>query len=65
MSYQVYCLSASGEITIGLDENEIEKVLRLGEKLLWVDLVENTEKDGQFLERVFKFHPLAIEDCVR
>ena len=64
MSYKVYCLSASGEIKSGLNENEIEKALRSGEELLWVDLVENTEEDGQFLERVFKFHPLTVEDCV-
>jgi len=33
--------------------------------LLWVDLADPTEQEIRFiLEEVFKFHPLAIEDCV-
>jgi magnesium transporter len=34
------------------------------EGLLWVDVAETTEDDGRFLERVFGFHQLAVEDCL-
>jgi len=32
--------------------------------VLWVDLQGPTEEETQVLSRVFRFHPLAIEDCV-
>ncbi|MFH1594599.1 MAG: magnesium/cobalt transporter CorA [Candidatus Omnitrophota bacterium] len=31
---------------------------------LWVDVQKPTQKDMQFLETHFSFHPLAIEDCM-
>jgi len=32
--------------------------------IAWVDVQKPTEKDMQFLEDHFSFHPLAIEDCM-
>lgn len=34
------------------------------EELLWVDVQKPTQKDMALLEKGFKFHPLAIEDCM-
>ena len=34
------------------------------EKTVWLDVEKPTEKDMQFLEKEFSFHPLAIEDCM-
>src|SRR5687767_4740311 len=30
---------------------------------LWLDLEAPSQEEGQLLNRVFNFHPLAIEDC--
>jgi len=34
------------------------------ETLLWVDVEKPTQKEMDFLEKNFSFHPLAIEDCM-
>jgi len=38
----------------------------LGKKdtITWVDVEKPTDRDMQFLEKYFSFHPLAIEDCM-
>src|ERR1044071_10427852 len=33
--------------------------------LLWLDILDPTEADFDFLSHAFKFHPLAIEDARR
>lgn len=45
-------------------EEEVKSSLHSGSGLLWVDISEPTTEDGHFLENVFQFHPLAIEDCL-
>ena len=47
-------------------ENIEELSSHIGKKdrLLWVDIQKPTQKDIQFLEKNFSFHPLAIEDCM-
>ncbi|MBI2933889.1 MAG: magnesium/cobalt transporter CorA [Planctomycetes bacterium] len=35
-----------------------------GPGVLWVDLEDPTEEEAAILSSVFRFHPLAIEDCV-
>ncbi len=42
---------------------EIE-VLVTTDGLLWVDLLQPTDEEAAILSRIFKFHALAIEDCV-
>lgn len=64
MPYKAYYLSPEGELRRDLEEGEIKAVYESRQGMLWVDIVETTEEDGQFLERVFKFHHLAIEDCI-
>lgn len=34
------------------------------EATIWVDVQKPIDKDMQFLEKEFSFHPLAIEDCL-
>jgi len=49
------------------ETNDIERIktaLREGDALLWVDLDRPTEDEFNILDDVFRFHPLAIEDCL-
>ena len=64
MPFKAYYLDATGEFHKDLNEEQIQTAYASGEGLLWVDISETTEEDGNFLARVFGFHPLAIEACV-
>jgi len=64
MPFTMYYLSPEGELKRQLSEPDIRAAFESKQGLLWVDICEATEEDGQFLERVFNFHHLAIEDCV-
>lgn len=64
MSFSAYYLTPSGELRHNLGEEEVRSAFASKEGLLWVDVSETTEEDGRFLERVFGFHHLAVEDCV-
>jgi magnesium transporter len=64
MSYKTYYLHPDGELKRDLSEEEIRVAYESGQGMLWVDVSATTEEDGHFLERVFNFHPLSIEDCV-
>jgi magnesium transporter len=44
--------------------DEISNHLGKKETIVWVDAEKPTEKNMQFLEKHFSFHPLAIEDCL-
>ena len=64
MPYIAYYLSPEGKLQRDLGEDEIRQAFESKQGLLWVDICETTTDDGAFLERVFGFHHLAIEDCV-
>ena len=64
MPFTAYYIDSRGEITKGLSEKEVRQAFESKEGLLWVDIEGTTEEDGQFLERIFHFHNLAIHDCV-
>ena len=64
MSSKAYYLSPEGRLQRDLSEEDIRATFQSGQGLLWVDISDNTEEDGEFLARVFGFHPLAIEDCL-
>jgi magnesium transporter len=64
MSFTAYYLTPDGDIRSGINEDQVKSSYKSGDGLLWVDISETTNEDGQFLEKVFKFHPLAIEDCI-
>ncbi|MFC2038172.1 magnesium/cobalt transporter CorA [Chloroflexota bacterium] len=64
MPITAYYLNPQGELKKDLTEEQIKISFETGKGVLWVDISDNTDEDGQFLGRVFKFHPLAIEDCL-
>jgi len=60
----IYILSYSPE---GLQEPAIERLSELlqdPKRLTWVDFDNPTEDESRLLSDIFKFHPLAIEDCL-
>lgn len=56
-------LSPEGTLKQNLDEDEMRAVVRSHTGLMWVDLFKPTDDEIFFLDEVFGFHPLAIEDC--
>jgi magnesium transporter len=64
MPYKTFYLGLDGEVQTGLAEDQVRAVLDSRQGLLWMDICETTEEDGEFLARTFGFHHLAIEDCV-
>jgi magnesium transporter len=64
VSFKAYYLNPRGTLQRDLSEDEMQAAFESKQGLLWVDVCENTEEDSMLLERVFKFHHLAIEDCV-
>lgn len=64
MAFTAYYLAPDGELHQNLTEDQVKSSLASGDGVLWVDIPETSSEDGQFLDRVFGFHALAIEDCV-
>ena len=64
MPYEAYYLGPEDSLRKGLNEEEIRGAFESKEGMLWVDVSETTEEDRHFISRVFKFHYLAVEDCV-
>jgi magnesium transporter len=64
MPFKAYYLTPEGDLQRGLNEADVRAAFESRASLLWVDVSETTPEDGEFLERVFHFHPLAVEDCV-
>ncbi|MDF2672781.1 MAG: magnesium and cobalt transport protein CorA [Clostridiales bacterium] len=56
-------LYENGKIVENSSIKSIKSALISGEKI-WVDMERPDEKEMNLLRDVFKFHPLAIEDCV-
>lgn len=64
MPFAAYHLGPDGSLRRALSEPEVRDAFQSKEGLLWVDIAGTTPEDGQFLQRTFDFHHLAIEDCV-
>ncbi len=64
MPIRAFFLNARGDMERDLDVPELEAALESKSGLLWVDVLDPTEGDGALLEQVFRFHHLAVEDCV-
>ncbi len=64
MPYKAFYLTPDGELQMNLNEEQIKTAFESQVGILWVDIGDTTEEDGHFLERVFDFHPLTIQDCV-
>jgi len=64
MPFKSYYLNPEGELKCGISEEECKAAFESKQGLLWVDITETTEEDGQFMEHYLKFHHLAVEDCI-
>jgi len=64
MPFKAYYLDAKGVLKKDIGEEEIRSAFASKQGLLWVDFVETTEEDAEFMHRNFDFHHLTIEDCL-
>ncbi len=64
MPFKTYYLTPADTLKQGLSKDETRAAFESRQGLLWVDITDTTEEDGIFLEQTFKFHHLAVEDCV-
>ena len=64
MTKSAFYLAPDGEILDQLGTEQIRKFLATGEGLLWVDMEDVTDEDAELLSSVFRFHPLAVADCI-
>jgi magnesium transporter len=58
-----FYMAPDGELLEKLSIEQIKRFLETGEGLLWVDIEDVTNEDTELLSNVFRFHPLAVEDC--
>jgi magnesium transporter len=64
MPFKAFYLTAEGDLRRDLGEEEVRAAYESGQGLLWVDVTATRGEDGEFLERTFGFHHLAVEDCL-
>ena len=64
MELKIFYLSPEGDFKSNIDEEAMRALFQSQQGTLWVDICDSTDEQGNFLERNFGFHPLAIEDCV-
>ncbi len=64
MSCRAYYLSPEGQLHQNLGKEEIKSAYQSGQGLLWIDICETAQEDGEFLEKDLGLHHLAIEDCI-
>lgn len=48
----------------GMEKERIQDIVEEGDILLWMDITDPDENDFDMLINSFKFHPLAVEDCI-
>lgn len=56
--------SSKGESRRNLHPRELAEVLKAGDGFLWVDIDTTSRSQTALLEKLFHFHPLAIEDAL-
>lgn len=64
MPIKAYYLNPKGTVEQNLTKEQVKTAFESGEGLLWVDIAETTVEEGVYLEEIFHFHHLAIDDCV-
>jgi magnesium transporter len=55
---------AAGAMRTNIDPREFSAIIASGTGLLWVDINLASKHQHALLEKVFKFHPLSIEDTL-
>jgi magnesium transporter len=63
IKYACY-LGPDGRFLDGLKTEQIGDYVATGDGLIWVDIEDVTDEDGELLTGVFSFHPLAVADCI-
>ena len=61
---RTFHLTEAGEVRTDLSADEMREALTSG-GTLWVDLFRPSRQESELLSQVFRFHPLAIDDCMR
>lgn len=64
MPFSAYYMTEDGQLQTRINEEQLRAAVETKQGLVWVDVGDTTVEDGNFLTRVFNFHPLAVEDCV-
>ena len=64
MSFKAYYLTPEGVLRRELTEQQVRAAFESKEGLLWVDVAETMEEDGELMERILSLHHLAVEDCL-
>lgn len=59
-----YLLGVDGKRKVDVPLPELLSILAEEGNLLWIDFFKPTLEEIKILSEVFKFHPLAIEDCI-
>lgn len=55
---------AAGTVRRDIDPKEFGAIIHSGTGLLWVDIDHRVHAQHALLEKVFKFHPLSVEDTL-
>jgi magnesium transporter len=63
MPVQILVLEPDGSFQTEVPLGELGPTLAREDARIWVDLLDPELADYEVLQRVFSFHPLAIEDC--
>jgi len=64
MTIKAYYLTPEGNLQSDLGTEEIKSAFESRQGVLWVDICEITDAEGEFLEQSLHFHNLAVEDCI-
>ena len=48
-----------------VDLSQLDQLLASKESLLWIDLYDCAASELHYIGDLFKFHPLALEDCLQ
>lgn len=64
MPYRSYFLTPEGSVETDLSEAAVQDALASGEGSLWLDFDGPSVEDGEFMQRVFGLHPLAVDSCL-
>ncbi|MFC1808610.1 magnesium/cobalt transporter CorA [Candidatus Omnitrophota bacterium] len=59
-----YVLEKTGQFYTDIPSHELQNILRDEKRTVWVDFESASAEENNALTEVFKFHPLAVEDCI-
>ena len=64
MTVKAYYVESDGNLKTDIQRNEIELASKSDQGLLWVDIEGDDADDISLMSDVFRFHKLAIDDCL-